>query len=132
MEKELSLFFIYCIKLERKSESSFSHSFLTVFSSLVMQWISSFILLQVCYEKKKKKKKKMPTRCWFFSSGCHICKYSQTCSNDHFYKIPTRLRRTMLSPTNRIAMQSLLYKTSTCLTRPATTFLPPKWKKKPL
>ena len=47
---------------------------------------------------------------------------SQTCSNDHLYKTTTHLRRPMLSPPNQILIQSLLYKTNTCLTRPSTTF----------
>ena len=41
------------------------------------------------------------------------------------YKTTTRLRRPMLSPPMRIPIQSLLYKTTTCLTRPATTFFCP-------
>ena len=55
--------------------------------------------------------------------------YSQTCSNDHLYKTTTRLRWPMLSPPKQILIQLLLYKTTTCLTQPATTFLSPKWKK---
>ena len=38
-------------------------------------------------------------------------------------------RRLMLSPSKQIPLQSLLYKTTTCLTRPATFILSPKWKK---
>ena len=48
--------------------------------------------------------------------------YSQTCSNDHIYNKTTRLRRPMLSPPKQIPLQLLLYKTTTCLTRPETTF----------
>ena len=48
--------------------------------------------------------------------------YSQTSSNDHLCKTTTRLRRPMLSPPKQIPIQLLLYKTTTCLTRPATTF----------
>ena len=48
--------------------------------------------------------------------------YSQTCSNDHLSKTTTRLRRPVLSPPKQIPIQSLLYMTTTCLTRPATTF----------
>ena len=55
--------------------------------------------------------------------------YSQTCSNDHLYKTTTRLRWPMLSPPKQILIQLLLYKMTTCLTQPATTFLSPKWKK---
>ena len=55
--------------------------------------------------------------------------YSQTCSNDHLYKTITRLRRSMLSSPKQIPKQSLLHKTTTCLTWPATTFLSPRWKK---
>ena len=62
-----------------------------------------------------------------FSNFCHFefltaCIYSQTCSNDHLYKTTTRLRRPMLSPPKQIPIQLLLYKTTTCLTRPATIF----------
>ena len=56
--------------------------------------------------------------------------YSQTCSNNHLYK--TRLRRPMLCPPGQIPMQSLLYKTTTCLTRPATSFFVSQMKKKSL
>ena len=55
--------------------------------------------------------------------------YSQTCLNDHLYKTTTRLRLPMLSPPIPILIQSLLYKTTTCLTRPATTFFVPQMKK---
>ena len=48
--------------------------------------------------------------------------YSQTCSNDHLCKITTCLWQTMLSSHKQIPIQSLLYKTTTCLTQPATTF----------
>ena len=48
--------------------------------------------------------------------------YSQTCSNDHLYKLTTHLRQPTLSPPKQIPIQSLLYKTTTCLTWPATTF----------
>ena len=54
----------------------------------------------------------------------------QTCSNDHLCKTSTRRRRPMLSPPEQIPIQWLLYKTTTCLTRPATTFfLSTKWKR---
>ena len=43
--KKIVLIFLYTLyKAWRKSESWFSHSFLAVFPSLVMQWISSLIL----------------------------------------------------------------------------------------
>ena len=49
--KKLSYFYLYTLyKARRKLESSFSHSFLAVFPSLVMQQISSFFK-QVCFEK---------------------------------------------------------------------------------
>ena len=38
--------------------------------------------------------------------------------NNHLCKMITRLRRPMLSRTQQIFIQSLLYKTTTCLTRP--------------
>ena len=48
--------------------------------------------------------------------------YSQTCSNNHLYKKTTHLRWPTLSPTKQIPTESLLYKTTTCLTQLATTF----------
>ena len=57
-------------------------------------------------------------------------KYSQKCLNDHLYKTATRLRRPELSPLKQISIQSLLYQTTTCLTRPATTFPFSQMKKK--
>ena len=51
-----------------------------------------------------------------------------TCSNDHLYKATTRLRGSMLSSPKQISIQSLPNKTTTCLRRPAITFLSPKWK----
>ena len=53
--------------------------------------------------------------------------YSQACSNDHLYMMATQ--QPMLSRPKQIPIQSLLYKMITCLTRPAITFLSPKWKK---
>ena len=55
--------------------------------------------------------------------------YSQICSNDHLYKRTICLRRPVLSPPKPILKQSLLCKTTTCLTRPATTFFVPQTKK---
>ena len=55
--------------------------------------------------------------------------YSQTCSNHHLYKTTIRLRRPMLSLPKQIPIQSLLYKTTTCLTRPATTLFVSQMKK---
>ena len=55
---------------------------------------------------------------------CH-----QTCSDDHPCKTTTRLRLPMPSPPQRIPAQSLLYKTTACLTRPATTFFVPQMRK---
>ena len=52
--------------------------------------------------------------------------YSQTCSNDHLYKMTTHPRRPTLSPPKQSPIQLLLYEMTTCLTRPATTFLSPK------
>ena len=57
--------------------------------------------------------------------------YSQTCSNDHLSKTTTRLRRPILSPPKQILVQSLLYKITTCLTRPATTFFVSRKKNSP-
>ena len=47
--------------------------------------------------------------------------YSRTCLNYPLHKTTTRLRRQALSPPKEIPIQSLLYKTTTCLARPATT-----------
>ena len=54
---------------------------------------------------------------------------AKTCSNDHLYKTTTRLRRPVLSPPKQIPTQSLLVKTTTCLTWPATTFCVSQMKK---
>ena len=56
--------------------------------------------------------------------------YSQTCSNDHLYKMTTDLRQPMLSLPKQIPIQSLLQKMTTCLTQPATTFFLSQMKKK--
>ena len=56
--------------------------------------------------------------------------YNQTCSNDHLCKMTTHLRQPMLNPPRQFLMQSLLCKTTTCLTWPATTFWVPNEKKK--
>ena len=58
--------------------------------------------------------------------------YSQTYSNDHLYKMSTRLRLPVLSPHKQIPIQSLLHKMTTCLTRPATTYFCLPNKKKPV
>ena len=55
--------------------------------------------------------------------------YSQPCSDDNFCNTTTCLRRPRLSPPKRIPIQSLLYKTATCLTQPATTFFVSQMKK---
>ena len=55
--------------------------------------------------------------------------YSQTYSNDHLYKMTTRLRQPMPSPPKPIPIQTLLYKTTTCLTRPGNKFFVPQIKK---
>ena len=73
------------------------------------------------------KKQKQENKLYYFSN---ILCYSQTCSNDHIYKTTTRLRRPMLNPPWQIPIQSLLYKTTTCLTGPATNFLVSQMKKK--
>ena len=41
----------------------------------------------------------------------------------------TSIRQPVLSPPKQIPIQSLLYKTTTCLTRPATTYFVPQMKK---
>ena len=55
--------------------------------------------------------------------------YSQTCSNNHIFKMTTYLRRPMLNLLEQIPIQSLLYKTTTCLKQPATTFFVSQIKK---
>ena len=55
-----------------------------------------------------------------------IRKYSLTCLNYHLYITTTRLRRSLLSPSEPIPVQTLPYKTTTCLKRPATTFPAPQ------
>ena len=62
------------------------------------------------------------------NSGLMDEKYTQSCLNDHLYKTATPLRRAMLSQPKSIAIQSLLYKTTTCLARPATSFFVPQMK----
>ena len=61
--------FLYTMyKAGRKSESSFSHSFLVIFPSLIMKQISSFFK-QIWFLKK------LLTLCWFSLTGCPICNY---------------------------------------------------------
>ena len=67
------------------------------------------------------------SQCWLYAINC---KYSQACSNDHLYKTIIRLWRSTLGPPKPIPVQSFLYKTTTCLTRPATTFFVSQMKKK--
>ena len=73
------------------------------FSRRGFEWISSFLLNTI-------------------HTACFCLKYSQTCSNNHLWKTATRLRWSMLSLPKDIPMHLLLYKTTTCLTRPANTF----------
>ena len=63
---------------------------------------------------------------YYFSN---ILCYIQTCSNDHLKKTTTRLRRLMLSLAKQNPIELLLYRTTTCLTRPAPTFLVSQMKK---
>ena len=58
-----------------------------------------------------------------------LSEYSQACSNDHLYKTTTRIRRTMLSTPKQTAIQSLLYRATSCLTRPSTTIFVSQMKK---
>ena len=62
----------------------------------------------------------------------NVLHYSQTCSNDHLSLTPTCLRRPMLNRSKQIAIQLLLYKMTTCLTWPATTFFSPQNEKNPV
>ena len=48
--------------------------------------------------------------------------YRQTCLYDHLFKTTTHLRPPMLCSSKPIPIQLLLYKTTTCLTQPVTTF----------
>ena len=50
---------------------------------------------------------------------------SKTCSNHHLYKTTTCLRSLMLSLPKQNPIQLLLYKMTTCLTQPVTTFCLP-------
>ena len=52
--------------------------------------------------------------------------------DDHLCKATTRLRQPILSLPQQIPVHLLLYKTTTCLMRPATTFFVPQIKKKPI
>ena len=72
------------------------------------------------------KKQKQENKLYYFSN---ILCYSQTCSNDHTCKTTTRLGRPMLNLPLQIPIQSLLYKTTICLTGPATNFLVSQMKK---
>ena len=56
--------------------------------------------------------------------GLHQIKnyYTQTCSNNHLYKMTTCLRQPMLSPPKPIPIQSLMNKATTCLAQPVTTY----------
>ena len=56
-----------------------------------------------------------------------VWSYSQTCSNEHHYKITFHLRQPMLSPPKWIPIQLLLHKMTAWLMGPAATFLFPKW-----
>ena len=64
--------------------------------------------------------------------GNFATNYCQTRSNDNICKMTTRLRQPILSPPKPIPIQSLLYKITTCLMQPATTFFVPQMKKKPV
>ena len=72
------------------------------------------------------RKHKEKNKFYYFSN---ILCHSHTCSNNHLYKTTNRLRPPMMSLPKQIPMQSLLCKTTTCVTWPATTFLVSKWKK---
>ena len=67
-----------------------------------------------------------PSDKWNYSKLTHC---SQTCSDDRVYKMTTRLRWPMLSPPQRIPMQSLLYNTISCLMQPVTIFFVSQMKK---
>ena len=107
------------------------HSFLLL-TSTSLQNLTSYnkkLLQKSLYTQQKK-----------FSSLMRDCNlptftvnYSQTCSNDHsqddLYKTTTHLRWPILDLPELIPIQSLLYKTTTSLTRPATTFFASQIKK---
>ena len=59
---------------------------------------------------------------FYFSSWAIFCPFNPPPSNDHCYKMTTHLRQPVLGLPEQIPIQSLLFKTTTCLTRPATTF----------
>ena len=58
-----------------------------------------------------------------------IFMYRQTCSNNHLHNMNTHLRWPVLSLPKPIPTESLLFKMTTCLMHPTTTFLSPKLKK---
>ena len=60
----------------------------------------------------------------------YVRTYRQTCSHNNLFKTATCLKWAILSPPKQIPIQWFLYKTATCLTRPATTiFCLPNGKK---
>ena len=115
---------------------------LSLFFRVMVLWISNFSRYYTKYTIKIKpprmsvdlshcenlllKKHKERNQFYYFSN---ILYCSEACSNNHFYKTITRLKRPMLSPRKQIFIQPLFYKKTTCLTWPVTTFLVSKWKK---
>ena len=100
---------------------------------LLKQFCEGYFLEIWCRVWPRKEETKVSRNCCIiYLKSKHLCKhciYSQTCSNDHLYKMTTCLRRPMLSLPKQISIQSLLYKMTTCLTRPGTNFFVPQIKK---
>ena len=91
-----------------------------------------FLEIWCCVWLRKEETKVSRNCCIIYLKSKHLCKhciYSQTCSNDHLYKMTTCLRRQMLSLPKQIPIQSLLYKMITCLTWPTATFFVSHMKK---
>ena len=68
-------------------------------------------------------------RFFWVPNFCITLYYTQTCPNNHHYKTTTCLSPPMLSPPKQIPIKSLLYKMTTCLTKPATNFFVPQMNK---
>ena len=115
-------FIAYLLNLNYEKSAECNSTFLSdkFFSILAKCWLWEIIHLEIWTHFSIRQTKLF----WI-----NLKHYSQSCSNDHLCKTTTHLRRPMLSPPKPFPVQSLLYKTTTCLTWPATTFLSLKWKK---
>ena len=114
-----------CLSLFFRDDIFFSRYYpkYTIYNKTTMN-ISLLIPLWKSVDMSQLKRHKEKNNFYYFSN---ILCHSHTCSNNHLCKTTTRLRRTMLSVPKQIPKQSLLCKTTTCLTWSATTFLVSKW-----